>query len=365
MRRRRHNNQTLHDGRSYDERSYNQRSNNNGSEDNIRSDDERLDVVGLDVGGFDDSYNNDVQYVGPYDDDESIDDELDDDETDDDDTDDDDTDDNKSYDGKSGSDDDDDDDGYDGGYNNEFGYEDDDGYDDGYDDSFDDDGFDDDGFDEYDNFDEDRYDSYNDDDEYDNIDKSIDEFENELKVFWDIFSAKLQALTTNINLFSNKFYIDSQRLTKVNIPTTPHPFTINIVDSTSVGVNHYSIHRHIFGIPLPPPKMSRFNIPRLCLYTGLRHGPRAANVHQLPTLTCGTRHQPRAPNHVTGTVWFGDRIFCFTDDMIFCLADDCFSAEHWISWIIGYLGFCIVDLLFFRVSTCLFLFFPIPFGFAI
>ena len=69
-----------------------------------------------------------------------------------------------------------------------------------------------------------------------------------------------------------------------------HPFTIAIIDSG--GVNHYSIHRHIFGIPLPPPRISRFNIPRLCLYTGLRHGPRAANVHQLPTLTCGTRHQP-------------------------------------------------------------------------
>ena len=44
-----------------------------------------------------------------------------------------------------------------------------------------------------------------------------------------------------------------------------------------------------------------------------------------------------------------------------------FFALFWTvyQWIIGYRGFCIFDLLFFRVSTCLFLFFPIPFGFAI
>ena len=96
-----------------------------------------------------------------------------------------------------------------------------------------------------------------------------------------------------------------------------HPFTIAIIDSGGV-----ALHHHIFGQPLPPPpKMSRFNIPRLRLYTGLRHEPRAANVHQLTHLTCGTRHQPRAPNQFTGslgTVWFGG--------LLLCLADDCFSA---------------------------------------
>ena len=114
-----------------------------------------------------------------------------------------------------------------------------------------------------------------------------------------------------------------------------HPFTIAIIDSGGV-----ALHHHIFGQPLPPPpKMSRFNIPRLRLYTGRRHGPRAANLHQLPHLTCGTRHQPRAPNQFTGslgTVWFGG--------LLLCLADDCFSAEHWISWVFGYLGFCIACL---------------------
>ena len=128
-------------------------------------------------------------------------------------------------------------------------------------------------------------------------------------------------------------------------------YVCQLLDSTSPGVNHYDLHHHIFGLPLPPPpKMSRFNIPRLRLHTGLRHGPRATTVHMMPIFLRGSRHQPRAPSFefcLVETLDISDddlTSVCDVYGMIFCLADDCFSAEHWISWVIGYLGFCIACL---------------------
>ena len=176
----------------------------------------------------------------------------------------------------------------------------------------------------------------------------------ELQTFSNSFSANLQALTARMTSLSTVLSSTAYQLDKLlGTSPTQTPVTIAIykstysggvkfvcplLDSTSSG--GVALHHHIFGLPLPPPpKMSRFNIPRLRLYTGRRHGPRAANLHQLPHLTCGTRHQPRAPNQFTGslgTVWFGG--------LLLCLADDCFSAEHWISWVIGYLGLCIACL---------------------
>ena len=44
-----------------------------------------------------------------------------------------------------------------------------------------------------------------------------------------------------------------------NTSTIHNPITIAILDSTSSGggVQHYDLHHHIFGIPLPPPTTSR------------------------------------------------------------------------------------------------------------
>lgn len=70
------------------------------------------------------------------------------------------------------------------------------------------------------------------------------------------------------------------------------------------GVYWKWFHLHkVFGILLPPPKMSRFNLPCLTLYTGLRHGFRASNLRKPTIFTCGSRHQPRAPNLTLDSFW--------------------------------------------------------------
>ncbi len=82
--------------------------------------------------------------------------------------------------------------------------------------------------------------------------------------------------------------------------TTPfqNSFTIATLDTTAPGVVYcewFHLHK-VLGIPLPPPKTSRFNLPRLRLHTGLRHGPRASNLHKITIYTRGSRHRPRAPD---------------------------------------------------------------------
>ena len=95
--------------------------------------------------------------------------------------------------------------------------------------------------------------------------------------------------------------------------TIQHPVTIAIFDTTSSGGVHCEhLHLHkVLGLPLPPPNVNQYNMPRLRLYTGLRHGPWASNLHQLTILTCGSRHQPQAPDqtfgfHLVETLDLGD-----------------------------------------------------------
>ena len=85
----------------------------------------------------------------------------------------------------------------------------------------------------------------------------------------------------------------------------PQPF--NLVGPTSPGgvhstssgrVNSGLLHLYnVLGLIPPPPKMSRYNQPRLRLHTGLRLGPRAPDNHRKPLFVRGTRHQPRAPEY--------------------------------------------------------------------
>ena len=190
----------------------------------------------------------------------------------------------------------------------------------------------------------------------------------ELQIFSDSFSANLQALTTRMTSLSIKLSSTAYQLNKLHgTSPTQTPVTIAIYKSTysggvkfvcplldstsSGGVHHYDLHHHIFGLPLPPPpKVNPFNQPHLCLHTGLRHGPRASNNHLKPIFLRGCRHQPRAPSFefcLVETLDISDddlTSVCDVYGMIFCLADDCFSAEHWISWVFGYLGFCIACL---------------------
>ena len=136
-----------------------------------------------------------------------------------------------------------------------------------------------------------------------NFDNKIAEnFEDEILLFWDTFSADIWDLTTRINSLSTTIICDSHRFDHLlRVPTPLQPFTITIVGSTSSGGVHYDrCHLHtVLGLPLPPPKMNPFNQHHLCLHTGIKHGPRASNNHLKPIYLCGSRHQPRAPNPST------------------------------------------------------------------
>jgi hypothetical protein len=43
--------------------------------------------------------------------------------------------------------------------------------------------------------------------------------------------------------------------------------------------------------------VSRYNQQHLRLHTGQRHGPRAPTTHLVMIFSCGSRHQPQAPDH--------------------------------------------------------------------
>ena len=116
-------------------------------------------------------------------------------------------------------------------------------------------------------------------------------FEDEIILFWDTFSADIRDLTTQINSLSTTIICDSHRLDHLlRIPTPLQPFTITIVGSTSSGGVHYDrFHLHtVLGLPLPPPKMNPFNQHHLCLHTGLRHGLRVSNNHLKPIFLRGS-----------------------------------------------------------------------------
>ena len=136
-----------------------------------------------------------------------------------------------------------------------------------------------------------------DDDDYDTttIDKLEEEFKHDLLLLWDTF----------LSITSHTF-VGHQLDHLVRTTTSPQPY--KLVGPTSPGGVLYTttgrVHcgrNHLyklFGLPLPPPKMTRFNPPRHRLSTGLRHGPRAPNIHLKPLFSCGSRHQPRAPDHL-------------------------------------------------------------------
>jgi hypothetical protein len=179
-----------------------------------------------------------------------------------------------------------DDAGYDDEYNNISG-----DYDDNYNDEYyeDDDSYDDNGCHSHSNHNK----GYN----TDYIDKIAEEFEKDLHLLWDTFLS----LTSHTSVA-----VDHQTNHPVRTTTTPQPF--KLVDSTSPGgVLSTSTGRvncgrnqlyELIGLKPPPPKMSRFNLPRLRLHTGQRHGPRAPTTHLVMVFPCGTRHQPRASNHL-------------------------------------------------------------------
>ena len=131
----------------------------------------------------------------------------------------------------------------------------------------------------------------------DYIDKIAEEFEKDLHLLWDTFLS----LTSHTSVA-----VDHQTNHPVRTTTSPQPF--KLVDSTTPGgVLSTSTGRvncgrnqlyELIGHKPPPPKMSRFNLPRLRLHTGQRHGPRAPTTHLVMVFPCGTRHQPRAPNHL-------------------------------------------------------------------
>ena len=174
-------------------------------------------------------------------------------------------------------------DGYDDGYND--GYKVEHEYNDGYDKSGDD----------------------NDDGLYgDGWKIEYDNYEPELKIFSVSVLAKLQALTNRISSLSKEITFTSHQLNKWFGTSIIHnKFTIATFDTTASGVVYcewFHLHK-VLGISLPPPKTSHFNVPCLCLHTGLRHGPRASNLHKITIFTCGSRHRPRAPDQTVDSFW--------------------------------------------------------------
>ena len=118
-----------------------------------------------------------------------------------------------------------------------------------------------------------------------------------------------------------------QLLDKVLASNIQNHSTIPLLDSISSGGVHYNhLYPHkILGLTLPPSTMSRFNSPCLRLYTGLRHGPCAANLHQLTHLNCGTWHQPQAPNQFTGSesatwVHYGLVVWYFVSQIVWIVS---------------------------------------------
>ena len=149
------------------------------------------------------------------------------------------------------------------------------------------------------------------------------------------------------SLFINNLTFNNHRLDQLfGAPTLLQSFTTTTTAPTySGGVSCIHLYK-VLGLPLPPPQVSQFNLPRLRLRTGLRHGPRASNLHHTTIFTCGTRHQPRPPNQFPGSqltaleVWINGMIFLslgFTD---------CLSSWVVYQWISGWLLFCIFDLEF-------------------
>ena len=133
-------------------------------------------------------------------------------------------------------------------------------------------------------------DAYNnddyDDDDYDTtkIDKVVEECEHNLYLLWDTF--------LSLTSYSHTF-VGHQLDHLVRTTTSPQPFKLvgptspgGVLSTTTGRVHCGRNHLYkLFGLPLPPPKMTRCNPPRHCLSLGLRHGPRAPYE---PLFSCGT-----------------------------------------------------------------------------
>ena len=121
----------------------------------------------------------------------------------------------------------------------------------------------------------------------------MEELEYELQLLWTTFSS----------IFTNHTFVGHQLDHLIRTTTSPQPFklvgTPGGVHSTSTGRVHCGrIHLHkVLGLPLPSPKMSRFNQPHLRIHTGQRHGPQAPTTHLDMAFLCGTQHQPRDPDY--------------------------------------------------------------------